>query len=173
MPAANPLKRFVSWLTVDEEDEESEQPETQEPTSTVSAAATPPPSRRQRERGPLVLQERSEGGVEIRHPRSLDDRMAIGMDLKQRRMVTLDLTRLPESEAAYFLEFVYGVVFALDATVEKVTEGIFFLAPRGVAIRNDGDAPTATSARTAAGSRIVDRLASASAQEESFWQAPR
>ncbi|MCL5801888.1 MAG: cell division protein SepF, partial [Gammaproteobacteria bacterium] len=122
----------MSWINADDEEEEFETMETQTPT--VQQAPAP---KRQRDRGPLVLHGNTEGGMEIRHPRSLDDRMAIGMDLKQRRMVTLDLTKLPDSEARYFLEFIYGVVFALDATAEKVTEGIYLLAPRGISVRND------------------------------------
>lgn len=102
--------------------------------------------------------------MEIRHPRNLDDRMAIGMDLKHRRMVTLDLTHLPEADARYFLEFIYGVVFALDATAEKVTDGIYLLAPRGVSVRNDAETQSVEPAR-AAGRSGRD------AQEELFWQS--
>lgn len=90
-----------------------------------------------RSRGPLTLHNGGEGGMEIRHPRSLDDRKIIGLDLKQRHTVTLDLSRLPDAEARYFLEFVYGVVFALDASAVKVNEGIYILAPYGVEVRND------------------------------------
>lgn len=105
--------------------------------------------------------------MEIRHPRNLDDRMAIGMDLKHRRMVTLDLTHLPDTEARFFLEFIYGVVFALDATAEKVTDGIYLLAPPGVSVRNDveelPDEPQRAAGRAGRSSREV--------QEELFWQS--
>jgi cell division inhibitor SepF len=145
MPGASPVKWIKDMIIgTDEEDEEltrmSQDPSTPSPVST----ATP---KRARERGSLTLPERPEGGVEIRHPRSLDDRMAVGMDLKQRRMVALDLTKLPDGEAAYFLEFVSGVVYALDAEIEKVTDGIFFLAPRGIAVRTDKETEVAAPLR--------------------------
>ena len=95
--------------------------------------------------------------------------MAIGMDLKHRRLVTLDLTRLPDSEARYFLEFIYGVVFALDATAEKVTDGIYLLAPHGVAVRNDsGDSDDEETPPTAG--RPSGRASSRDRQDELFWQ---
>lgn len=161
MPSASPLKKFMSWLNCEDEEEEFDVMETPTP----SPAPTATPSKRQR--GPLTLHSGNEGGMEIRHPRTLDDRMAIGMDLKQRRMVTLDLTRLPENEAKPFLEFVYGVVFALDATAEKVTEGIYLLAPRGVSVHNDTEA--SESPLTVFSTARLPSVPS-SGQEELFWQ---
>lgn len=155
-----PLKRLINWLYPEDDEEELDSHEEMSP--------TPPPSQeipaKRTQRGPLVLRSNADGGMEIHHPHTLDDRMAIGMDLKHRRMVTLDLTRLPDSEARYFLEFIYGVVFALDATAEKVTNGIYLLAPHGVAVRNDGapeeDAPSAST-------RQAGRTATR--QDELFW----
>ncbi|MHB9130749.1 MAG: cell division protein SepF [Armatimonadota bacterium] len=159
MASASPLKKFLTWWNAEDEEEEFETVET--------TAETPVPApNAKRQRGPLVLHSGGEGGVVIRHPRTLDDRMAIGMDLKQRRLVTLDLTKLPDADARYFLEFIYGVVFALDATAEKVTEGIYSLAPRGVAVENDL-VSEATTSSTRSSSRAGT---SRDEQEELFWQ---
>ncbi|MHB9022866.1 MAG: cell division protein SepF [Armatimonadota bacterium] len=160
MSVASPLKNFISWLRAeDEEDEYDTMAPPNDPTPAPSAQP-------KRQRGPLQLRENADGGMEIRHPRSLEDRMAIGMDLKQRRLVTLDLTKLPEADARYFLEFIYGVVFALDATAEKVTEGIYLLAPRGVDVHNDITAePTPAPKATARANQPAQ-----SEQEELFWQ---
>ena len=163
MASASPMKWLTSWLNVEEDEEEFENVESN--VDTPSPAASP-----KRQRGPLVLHNTSEGGMEIRHPRSLEDRMAVGMDLKQRRMVTLDLTKLPEADARYFLEFIYGVVFALDATAEKVTDGIYLLAPRGVSVRNDGEMESEPAPQAAP--RVATRAAGVTrdVQEELFWQ---
>lgn len=147
MPAQGMMKKFTDFFQGNEPTPGSE-------TAAGSANAAPVSSRiRQRERGgnepheygrsPLKLNETREGGVEIRHPRTLDDRMTVGNDLKNRRLVTLDLNRMTEADASRFLEFTYGLVFALDARVEKVSEGIFFLAPHGVDVRNDNVASSA------------------------------
>jgi len=160
MASGNPLRKIVDWFNaqdvVDEEFDDTE------PT-----APPPIPDHSQKRQRHLTLRGSSEGGMEIRHPRNLDDRMAIGMDLKHRRMVTLDLTHLPDTEARFFLEFIYGVVFALDATAEKVTDGIYLLAPPGVSVRNDveelPDEPQRAAGRAGRSSREV--------QEELFWQS--
>jgi cell division inhibitor SepF len=169
MQAANPVKRFFSWLNAEDVDEEMEPTELQAP-----AAASDAPARRpqgQPNRGPLLLRGTGEGGMEIRHPRSLEDRNAVGLDLKQRRMVTLDLTKLPDVEARYFLEFIYGVVFALDATIEKVTDGIYLLAPRGVNVRNDSEGSEPPAPTDAAPPTRGTRTGGRGGQEELFWQA--
>jgi cell division inhibitor SepF len=164
-PSRSIFSRVKSWLNAEDVVEETQPVES-------TAPPTPEPHNK-RQRGPLVLRTTGEQGMVIRHPRSLDDRMAIGMDLKQKRMVTLDLTRLPDSETRrYFLEFIYGVVFALDATAEKVTDGIYLLAPNGVDVNNDEhqepelDAPAAAKVtpRTRAGRETGE------GQEELFWQ---
>jgi cell division inhibitor SepF len=165
MPTASPLKSLLSWFT-DDGDDDLEMDEMNSPANTPS-----PAPQHKRNRGPLMLNQHSEGGMEIRHPRTLDERMSIGMDLKQKRMVTLDLTRLPENDARYFLEFVYGVVFALDATAEKVTEGIYLLAPRGIAVRNDQEElPVEAAPAKAAAPRTTRTASNESGQEELFWQ---
>ncbi|HEY3416369.1 MAG TPA: cell division protein SepF [Armatimonadota bacterium] len=161
MSVATPLKNFISWLKAEDDEEEYD---TMAPTNDPTPAPSAPPKR---QRGPLLLRENADGGMEIRHPRSLDDRMAIGNDLKQRRLVTLDLTKLPEADARYFLEFIYGVVFALDATAEKVTEGIYLLAPRGVDVHNDVATEPVPAAKTPAGHTGQSSLLE---QDELFWQ---
>lgn len=158
MASVNPLRKVIDWFNASDVIEAD--PDGVEPTSPPPAA---PESSQKRQRGALMLRSTNEGGMEIRHPRHLDDRMEIGMDLKHRRLVTLDLTHLPEAEARFFLEFIYGVVFALDATAEKVTDGIYLLAPHGVVVRNNGDSDVPTP-QPSRGSRTRD------VQEELFWQ---
>lgn len=160
MASGNPLRKIADWFNAQDVVEEYEEDET-----TSSPAQPDHTQKRQRH---LTLRGTSEGGMEIRHPRNLDDRMAIGMDLKNRRMVTLDLTHLPEADARFFLEFIYGVVFALDATAEKVTDGIYMLAPRGVSVRNDAEDLPQEPAPAA--SRATGR-SSRDTQEELFWQS--
>jgi len=164
MASGHPLRNLIDWFNA--KDVADEEYEDVEPTPLPTAS-----DQQKRQRPHLTLRGGPEGGMEIRHPRNLDDRMAIGMDLKHRRMVTLDLTHLPEAEARYFLEFIYGVVFALDATAEKVTDGIYLLAPRGVSVRNDSDAAVAPAAAPKPGrGRASGASATQEIQEELFWQ---
>jgi len=161
MASGNPLRKIVDWFNaqdiVDEEMEDGE------------STSLPPSSSDHNQKRPrhLTLRGSSEGGMEIRHPRTLDERMDIGVDLKHRRMVTLDLTHLADTDARLFLEFIYGVVFALDATAEKVTDGIYLLAPHGISVRNDTEGELTEPARAAGRAGRSPR----EAQEELFWQS--
>jgi FtsZ-interacting cell division protein YlmF len=171
--AASPLRWFKeNFLGFDEDEEDLDTVDPPMPTN-----STPAPAPAQRRRGAMMLPERPSPSVGVRHPRSLDDRHDVGLLLKQRRVVTLDLTRLSEQDQGYFLAFIYGVVFALDANIEKITEAIYQLTPNGIGIDNEDAgvsasgapqppfAPRATAAassRAAAGGR--------DGQEELFWQ---
>ncbi len=157
MASGNPLRKIIDWFNAS--DVVDSGPGDGEPTAPPAPAPDPP---QKRQRGPLTLRTTTEGGLEIRHPRSLDERLVVGEDLKCRRLVTLDLTGLPEGEARYFLEFIYGVVFALDATAEKVTDNIYLLAPPGVSVHNN-TVPADAAVAAAGRSRGRD------VQEESFW----
>ena len=159
MSSVSPLKRIMNWLNY-EEDEEGYEPMESSGPSQASPQPTPPPKR---QRGPLTLHPGTEGGLEIRHPRSLEDRRTVGNDLKQGRMVTLDLTKLADSDGRLFLEFVYGVTFALDATVEKVNDNIYLLAPRGVNVRNDVEEDPVAAAKRQSNFAMGE-------QEEFYWQ---
>ncbi|OPZ85581.1 MAG: Cell division protein SepF [bacterium ADurb.Bin429] len=169
MASAGPLTKLVRWFGFYEEEDEMEY---DEPDTTTPPRAQSTSSRSRR--GPLVLPERDAVAMQIRHPRTLEDRMVVGMDLKQRRTVTLDLTRLPDADARYFFEFVLGVVYALDATAEKVTDGIYLLIPRGVSFSNDVENPVEEAAPAAPAARTASRTPRAAAsrgdgQEELFW----
>lgn len=159
MASANPLRKIIDWFNAS--DIVEEEPTGGDPMTPPPASAAPEPSQK-RQRGTLMLRNTTEGGMQIRHPRTLDDRLEVVTDLKHRRMVTLDLTHLPDGTSRYFLEFVYGVVHALDATMEMIADDIYLLAPAGVLVQNT-TVPTDTPAPSP---RVRER----DVASEVFWQ---
>jgi cell division inhibitor SepF len=167
MASAGLFHKVARWFGGYEEDEE-EMELVDEPTPHAPNA---PRSQKPR-RSPLVLHQRDEGTMAIRHPRSLDDRMVVGLDLKQRRTVTLDLTHLSDADARYFFEFICGVVFALDAMVETVTDNIYLLVPRGVAVHNDEEKPEPVlTSRPTTRTAAPRAAAGGDGQTDLFWHS--
>lgn len=167
MAAANPFKRIMDFFDAYDDDEDVE------PMTPTSQAPTAAPTQAQkRQRGNLTLHNTPDGGMTIRHPQHMDDRLQAGEDMRRRRIVTLDLTRLSDTDARLFLEFVSGVAFALEADMKKVHDSIFLIIPRGIAIHNDVEDESAPLTET---SSFTARTASSKVnlradQEELFWQ---
>lgn len=168
MASANPFRRMWDFLNAYEEDEDLE------PMTHTSNTPQPPASPKQRQRANLTLHTSQDGGMTIRHPRNMDDRKLVGDDLRHRRIVTLDLTGLSDTDARLFLEFISGVAYALDADMKKVHDGIFLIIPRGIVLHTDTDETAEVPAEKSnfTGSRInMPKINLRGAdQEELFWQ---
>ena len=58
-------------------------------------------------------------------------------NLKGRRPVVLNLENLDSTEARRTVDFLSGVVFALNGTSQKISNHIFVFAPSGVSLSSD------------------------------------
>lgn len=169
MAAANPFRRMWDFMNAyeDNEDYEPMSPTSQKTQTPTSSPAT------KRQRGNLTLHANQEGGMTIRHPQHMDERKLVGDDLRLRRIVTLNLTRLPDTDARLFLEFISGVSYALDAEMKKVHDGIFLIIPRGVVLHNDVDETEPmldTASFTTTRCEMPKVNPRGADQEELFWQ---
>lgn len=70
-------------------------------------------------------------------PRSFEEAEGIGAKLKQNSSVVVNLHRLPREYSQRTIDFLTGVVFALDGTIEKVGHNAIFCAPRSVDVSGD------------------------------------
>ncbi|MEI6519949.1 MAG: cell division protein SepF [bacterium] len=72
----------------------------------------------------------------VRHPRTHDECREVGRDLKSGKSVVLDLSALHDAEAQKFIDFVSGVVFALDGELCPVHGRVYIAAPKGIKVDN-------------------------------------
>ena len=70
-------------------------------------------------------------------PQSYADAREIADRLKTKRAVVINLEDLAKEEAIKVLDFVSGVVYALEGEIQKVSGGIFLIAPYNVSIASD------------------------------------
>lgn len=103
----------------------------------------------------------------VRHPHSHDECREVGRDLKSGKSVVLDLSALHDAEAQKFIDFVSGVVFALDGELCPVHGRVYIAAPQGIKVDNkmqnteDDLAPFNAAPRAQAAS---------AAGQDTFWQ---
>jgi cell division inhibitor SepF len=126
----NLVTKFLNFVGVEEVDEYG--PEAQEP------EWEPEPPRKKR---PSIVNfpNSSRGNVRVvvMHPRTLEDGQAIADQVKSRRPVIVNLDQADERSAQRLLNFLSGVVYALDGSLRKVGEGIFLTTPSNVEVSGE------------------------------------
>lgn len=72
--------------------------------------------------------------VVVYQPLSFDDTQNIIDNLKSRKPIVVNLDSLDADLAQRVLDFMSGAVYSLEGTIQKVSRGIFVLAPSNVDI---------------------------------------
>ena len=72
--------------------------------------------------------------VVIYEPNEFEEAPSIVDNLKNRKPVIINLESLDQELAKKIFDFLNGAVYALDGNIQKVSKGIFILAPNNVDI---------------------------------------
>lgn len=89
-------------------------------------------------RGPViggpgpVAQHNAQVGVHVVEPRSFTDAEAMGDRFKRGQIVIMSMGDTRPELAKRLLDFASGITFALDGSIQKVTDKVFMLTPRNV-----------------------------------------
>lgn len=70
-------------------------------------------------------------------PEVFDEARDVATHLKERKTVVMNLENVDLDVARRIVDFMSGSVFALDANIQKVSNGIFVIAPNNVGIMGD------------------------------------
>jgi len=115
------FEKVKSWLLAEEDDEEQ---------VILPSANEDRPKRRPF----LSLHSVRQEEIFLRRPRSLEDAQVCGDCLKARRPVVVNLKSLDETKARRVLDFLSGVIYAIDGHMQAAGEGIYLLTPSTMAI---------------------------------------
>ena len=123
------LKNFIA--PVDEEDEGEELQYEEEEVEEVTPAAT---SAYEKKKSSSVANVSGSAQMVLFEPRSFEESEEIGRHLKQRRACVVNLHRLPREYQQRSIDFLTGVVFALDGTIQKIGHNVILCAPKNVGV---------------------------------------
>jgi cell division inhibitor SepF len=138
--AANAFSKFIGFFADGPEEETEEEKKeymnssasTQQSNATTTKTGGPT-----RTPTTMVLNPpKPEVTTMVRHPRTHDECREVGRDLKSGKSVVLDLSALHDAEAQKFIDFVSGVVFALDGELCPVHGRVYIAAPKGIKVDN-------------------------------------
>ncbi len=75
--------------------------------------------------------------VVVMQPENFDDAKGIADHLKTKKPVIINLEDLDTDVARRVVDFLSGAVYGLDGNIQKVSAGIFLIAPYNVSIMGD------------------------------------
>ncbi len=75
--------------------------------------------------------------VVVIQPESFDEARDITNHLKSRKPIVVNLESVDKAVARRIIDFLSGAVYALDGDIQKVSNGIFIIAPNNVDIMSD------------------------------------
>lgn len=73
----------------------------------------------------------------VMSPESFEDARDIANHLKNKKPVVINLESVDRSVSQKIVDFLSGAVYALDGNIQKVSNGIFLIAPYNVGIMGD------------------------------------
>lgn len=123
------LKNFIA--PVDEDDDEEYEEE--EEVTPVQQPATKPVSTYESQKT-TVNRIPTDAQMVLFEPRSFEEAEEIARHLKQRRACVVNLHRLQREYAQRTIDFLTGVVFALDGTIQKIGHNVILCTPKSVSV---------------------------------------
>ena len=118
------LKNFIAPVDEDYEDDNEPAYDEQEtkPVRTYEAKQT------------KVQGVPSNAQMVLFEPRSFEEAEEIARHLKQRRACVVNLHKLQRDYAQRTIDFLTGVVFALDGTIQKIGHNVILCTPKNVGV---------------------------------------
>lgn len=123
--------KLLSFVApIDDEDEDEEEVEEVE----EKPVEPKPVSSYETKKNDNVKKVASDTKMVLFEPRSFEEAEEIARHLKQRRAAVVNLHRLQRDYAQRTIDFLTGVVFALDGTIQKIGHNVILCTPKSVSV---------------------------------------
>lgn len=123
------LLQFVAPVEDDDEEYEEEEEEAE-----YTQPETRPVSSYEQTRNEKVKKVSADTKMVLFEPRSLEEAEEIARHLKQRKAAVVNLHRLQREYAQRTIDFLNGVIFALDGTIQKIGHNVILCAPKSIGV---------------------------------------
>lgn len=122
------MKKVMSMFSFDQDAEEMEE---------MGGTATRTEERIERNDKVVALKRPKHAEISIFSPQSFDDARSIADNLKCGKAVIINLGRMEVTLATRIVDFVSGIIYALEGASRKVGDNIFVFTPSGMGINAD------------------------------------
>ncbi|MBR4456397.1 MAG: cell division protein SepF [Solobacterium sp.] len=127
------LLKFVAPVDEDDDEYDDEEDEIQEEPD-YRQQETRPVSAYEQTRNTKVQKVTADTKMVLFEPRSLEEAEEIARHLKQRKAAVVNLHRLQREYAQRTIDFLNGVIFALDGTIQKIGHNVILCAPKSIGV---------------------------------------
>lgn len=125
MGLTDKLKDFIAPVQDDEEELEYEEEEVE----TISQYEQP--------KKKSVRHLSGDTRMVLFEPRSFNEAEDVARHLKERRAAVVNLHRLQREYAQRTIDFLTGVVFALDGTIQKIGHNVILCTPKSIGVHGE------------------------------------
>jgi len=132
----NKMLNFVGWEAEDE-DEELLEEELENEEKEPSQPEFLQPSNKRHQSKVVNIHSASQFKVVVTQPETFDDAQDACDHLKNKKPVIVNLEEVDKELAQRIIDFLSGAVYGLDGNIQKVSSGIFVIAPNNVDIMSD------------------------------------
>ena len=125
---------------VDRDDEDMEEEDLGEETAPVNPAQPVPPrpaAVRGIGRSAVPRQAAKPYTMVVVSPKSYSDAEKIGDHLKAMRPVVMNMEKTDADEAQRIVDFVQGIMYALDGRIDQISESIYLCAPNNMSVSRE------------------------------------
>lgn len=130
------LKNFIAPIDEDEDDDDEEYVEETQQVLQYTEPETKPVSSYESTKS-TVSGVPTNASMVLFEPRSFEEAEEIAKHLKNRRACVVNLHRLQRDYAQRTIDFLTGVVFALDGTIQKIGHNVILCTPKNVNVSGD------------------------------------
>jgi cell division inhibitor SepF len=131
----NKVLNFVGWETEDEE--ELENVENTEEKEEIEKPQFIQPISKKTQNKIVNIHSTSQFKLIVMQPQDFNDAKDVCDHLKNKKPVVVNLEGVQKETAQRIVDFLSGSVYALDGNIQKVSSGIFIVAPCNVDIMGD------------------------------------
>ncbi len=134
MSIFNKVKDFIGLTDIEDEDDDlMEEEQVQAQNDNVKSVESNQ-NIFQRKNNVIKVHSNSDMKLFICEPEKYEDCTRAVDELKNRKAVVLNIESLDLEDQRQIFEFIKGAVYALEASIQKVSKGIFVIAPLNVQI---------------------------------------
>lgn len=123
------MKDFIGITDYDDDDEYEE-----EAASETSSRQSERVDTYSKKNNVIKVHSNSDMKVSICEPEKYEDCTKAVDEIKNRKIVVLNIEGMELEDQKQVFEFIKGAVYALEASIQKISNGIFVLAPNNVQI---------------------------------------
>lgn len=132
----NKMLNLVGWESEDEEEMDEVQGEEMEESDSAPGYLQSFTKRSQQNKV-VNIHSNNQFKVVIMQPETFDDARDVCDHLKNKKPVVVNLENLNKETAQRVVDFLSGSIYGLDGEIQKVSAGIFLIAPSNVDIMGE------------------------------------